>query len=136
MEMIKHPQPIYTQQLYVNEIVLANDEEIHLLGFSKQAGQFVPVNVIGNYDQLYELLYQSGKVGNEIALRIDVTLSAPHAAPLSIDLVDLFGLTQILACRSMVLEPADEQPLITSVHNRPETLFVQHIETTAGPAIH
>lgn len=125
-----------TQQLYVNEIQFADNEEVYLLGFSERNGGFVETKYVSSPGQLEELLSQSGRNGKEILARIESAFSRPHASPFVLDLVDMFGLTQILESEQIVLEPAVVPDETTPVHNLPETLFVQEIICPAGPAIY
>jgi hypothetical protein len=125
-----------TRQLYVNEIHFADNEEVFLLGFSEKEGNFIEAKYVSSPAQLDDLLAQSGKNGREIMNRIETSFAHPHTSPFVIDLVDMFGLTQILESEQIVLEPASALDESTPVHNMPETLFVQEIICPAGPAIY
>lgn len=81
-------------ELYVNEIEFTSREEISLFGFLQDCGKFFETQYVISRKDLQILLSQN-KAGIEILWQIEHLFAGPHAAPASLNLIDLFGTTQV-----------------------------------------
>lgn len=86
--------PFAKHELYVNEIEFTCKEEVSLFGFLHDCGKFFETQYIISRKDLQILLSQN-KAGIEILWQIETLFAGPHAAPASLNLIDLFGTTQV-----------------------------------------
>ena len=126
---IKHPE------IFVNEIVFNQLDEIYLLGFIYVENQFKPSRFICNRRVLYALLKQNEKTGSELIRVMQAALKHPHAVPLCIDLIDRFGTTQPLQALAihMMVAFADNNFNDALNAQKENTLFIEQI--TPFPSI-
>lgn len=97
------------REVFVNEIVFYNRDNISLLGFMQKGRAFNETEYIISRQHLHTLLNANGKQGLEIQRRIADLFATPHAVPATVNLIDLFGTTQILQANEMLLsQPAEE----------------------------
>ncbi len=90
-------------EIYVNEISFLSREEIYLFGFIFQEGKFLETQyVIGRHD--LQMLLSGSKQGVEILWRIEELFVQPHQVPASINLIDLFGTTQVLEAQNIEMD--------------------------------
>ena len=90
--------PFARHELYVNEIEFSRKDEVSLFGFLQDCGKFFETQYIISRKDLQILLSQN-KAGIEILWQIETLFAGPHAAPASLNLIDLFGTTQVFdAC--------------------------------------
>lgn len=83
------------RELFVNEIVFYAKNEVSLFGFIHDGGKFHETQFIISRNHLQMLLSQS-KTGIEILWQIEKLFVLPHAVPASLNLIELFGTTQVL----------------------------------------
>jgi len=81
-------------ELYINEIEFTHKDEVSLFGFLQDCGKFFETQYIISRKDLQILLSQN-KAGIEILWQIENLFAGPHAAPASLNLIDLFGTTQV-----------------------------------------
>ena len=95
-------------EIYVNEIVFYSKKSISLFGFLHHGAKFLPTEFVIDRNQLQMLLSQN-KTGVEILWYIENLLVHPHEVPASINLLNLFGMTQVFSANSIELNsPAVE----------------------------
>lgn len=94
---------IIKREIFVNEIVFYSKQEIHLMGFIHQGGNFLETRYLITRNSLQMLLSQT-KTGLEILWRIEQLFVLPHEVPAAINLVDLFGTTQMFEAQNIQLE--------------------------------
>jgi hypothetical protein len=91
--------PLAKHELYVNEIEFTCKDEVSLFGFLQHCGKFFETQYIISRKDLQILLSHSGPAGIEILWQIENLFAYPHSAPASLNLIDLFGTTQVFdAC--------------------------------------
>lgn len=88
------------REVYVNEIVFYSKEEVSLFGFMHDGGKFCETEYIISRNHLQMLLSQT-KAGVEILWQIENLFLLPHSAPASVNLIDLFGTTQIFEAQKI-----------------------------------
>jgi len=89
-----HSIPFAKHELYVNEIEFTRKDEVSLFGFLQECGKFFETQYIISRKDLQILLSQNS-AGIEILWHIERLFAGPHATPASLNLVDLFGTTQV-----------------------------------------
>ena len=90
-------------EIYVNEIVFFSKEEVSLFGFLNHEEQFHETQyVIGRKD--LQLLLSQTKTGIETLWHIENLFVGPHEAPASLNLIDLFGTTQVFEANRIQLD--------------------------------
>ena len=88
------------REMYVNEMVFSSKEEVSLFGFIHDGGKFFETEYIIGRNHLQMLLSQT-KAGVEILWHIEHIFLLPHSAPASINLIDLFGTTQLFEAQKI-----------------------------------
>ena len=86
--------PLAKHEIYVNEIEFTHKDEVSLFGFLQHCGKFFETQYIISRKDLQILLSQN-KAGIEILWQIEQLFAGPHAIPASLNLIDLFGTTQV-----------------------------------------
>lgn len=92
------------REIFVNEVVLHGADEVSLVGFIHNNRQYCETRFVISRTLLRKLLLENGAAGREILNTISESLKIPHAAPLEINLVDKFGLTQALRAGNIQLQ--------------------------------
>lgn len=96
-------------EVFVNEIVFYNCDNVSLLGFMQKGKAFQETEYIISRHHLYTLLNANAKQGLEIQRRIENLFATPHAVPATVNLIDMFGTTQVLQANEMLLSlPAED----------------------------
>ncbi|MES2620112.1 MAG: hypothetical protein V4615_04600 [Bacteroidota bacterium] len=90
-------------EIYVNEIVFFSKEEVSLFGFLNQGQQFHETQYVINRKDL-QLLLSQNKTGIEILWHIENLFVLPHEVPASLNLIDLFGTTQVFEANRIQLD--------------------------------
>ena len=88
-----------TLGVYVNEIEFRTKEEVYLFGFIQDCGQFVETQYIISRKDLQILLSRNKRAGIEILWKIERLFVLPHEVPASLNLIDLFGTTQVFEAK-------------------------------------
>ena len=97
--------PFAKHELYINEIEFTRKDEVSLFGFLHDCGKFFETQYIISRKDLQILLSQH-KAGIEILWQIETLFAGPHTAPASLNLIDLFGTTQVFdACEIKLAVP-------------------------------
>lgn len=91
------------REVYINEIVFATREEIYLYGFINHDGVFHETQYVTNRHDLTLLLAPSKK-GQELLWMIEELFVQPHQVPTTINLLDLFGMTQPFEAQSIEVD--------------------------------
>lgn len=112
-------------EVFVNEIVFYRHDEISLLGFVHDGGKFYETEFVISRNTLQTLLNGNKKAGAEIQWRIEQLFAEAHQSPAYINLVELFGTTQVLDAQEIVLEIPAFRKL--GAANERKTLFVNSV---------
>jgi hypothetical protein len=117
-------------EIFVNEVLFYGKDEIMLLGFLHDGGQFHETEYLISRNHLQTLLNANKRTGLEILWRIEELFVQPHQVPACINLVDVFGTTQVFDASEILLEiPAcDSYQQLT--RKQRGMLFVNNIITT------
>ena len=121
--------PFAKNELYVNEIEFTSKDEVSLFGFIQDCGKFLETQYIISRKDLQILLSQNSKAGIDILWQIENLFASPHAAPASLNLIDLFGTTQVFdACEIKLDVPfyQDEHGNLAPCPTH-EVLFVEEV---------
>jgi hypothetical protein len=97
-------KPLSRNEIYVNEIEFTCKDEVSLFGFIQDCGKFIETQYIISRKDLQILLSQNRNAGIEILWQIETLFAAPHSAPASLNLIDLFGTTQVFDACEITLE--------------------------------
>ena len=124
---------IAKNEIYVNEIVFFSKEEVSLFGFINQCEQFCETQFVIGRKDLQTLLSQN-KTGIEILWHIENLFVQPHDVPASLNLIDLFGTTQLFQANRIQLDipfyEAEDGELKPSESN--DLFFVQEVVPLPG----
>jgi len=123
-----HSIPFAKNEIYVNEIEFTAKDEVSLFGFIQDCGKFFETQYIITRKDLQILLSQN-KAGIEILWQIETLFAGPHATPASLNLIDLFGTTQVFdACEIKLDVPfyQDEHGNLSPCSSH-EVLFVEEV---------
>jgi hypothetical protein len=98
------------RELYVNEIEFHSRTEIYLYGFlkQKQEGKFFETRYRVSRNELQQILSQNKPAGIEILWHIETLFLHPHSSPASINLIELFGTTQVFNV-ALKLQPQQQR---------------------------
>lgn len=97
------------REVFVNEIVFYNRDNVSLLGFMQRGSAYSETEYIISRQHLNTLLNANDKQGLEIQRRIAHLFTTPHAVPATLNLIDLFGTTQVLQANELLLsQPAED----------------------------
>ncbi len=121
--------PFAKNEIYVNEIEFMDKDEVSLFGFIQECGKFFETQYIITRKDLQILLSQNKTAGIEILWQIENLFVYPHSAPASLNLIDLFGTTQVFdACEIKLEVPfyQDELGNHTPCQNH-ELFFVEEV---------
>ena len=91
------------REMYANEIVFYSKHEVSLFGFMHQGGKFHETEYIISRNHLQMLLSQT-KAGVEILWHIENLFVQAHAVPASLNLVEMFGTTQVFEAQKIELD--------------------------------
>lgn len=92
--MLTAPAPFAKHELYINEIEFTRKDEVSLFGFLHHGGKFFETQYIISRKGLQVLLSQN-KAGIEILWQIERLFVGPHTSPASLNLIEMFGTTQV-----------------------------------------
>lgn len=109
-------------EIFVNEIVFYNRDNISLLGFVQQGKKFVETEYIISRAHLHTLLLANGKSGREVKRHIEQLFATPHQVPATINLIDMMGTTQALEAKEITLSKAE---------NNANLLYVKAVDSAA-----
>ena len=124
-----HSLPFAKHEIYVNEIEFTTKDEVSLFGFLQDCGKFFETQYIISRKDLQILLSQNRTAGIEILWQIENLFAGPHAAPASLNLIDLFGTTQVFdACEIKLDVPfyQDEHGNLMPCQSR-ELFFIEEV---------
>ncbi|MBS1613864.1 MAG: hypothetical protein JST49_13665 [Bacteroidetes bacterium] len=109
-------------EIFVNEIVFYNRDNISLLGFVQQGKKYAEAEYIISRAHLYTLLLANGKSGREVKRHIEQLFATPHQVPATINLIDMMGTTQALEAKEITLSKAE---------NNANLLYVKAVDSAA-----
>lgn len=115
-------------EIYVNEISFISRQEIYLFGFIHQDGKFHETQYVIARKELQNLL-SANKQGIEILWHIENLFVHPHQVPATLNLIDLFGTTQVFEAQNIELDVPfyeDETGELRPCENH-ELLFVDKV---------
>lgn len=115
-------------EIYVNEIVFYSKKSISLFGFLHHDAAFLQTEYVITREDLQTLLSQN-KTGIEILWHIEKLFVLPHEVPASINLLDLFGMTQIFEAGSIELEHSYYEDENGELHPREDNklFFIEQV---------
>ena len=122
--------PFAKNEIYVNEIEFTAKDEVSLFGFIQDCGKFFETQYIISRKDLQILLSQNSNAGIEILWQIENLFAWPHSAPASLNLIDLFGTTQVFDACEIKLEV----PFYQDEHGNPmpchshDLFFVEEVK--------
>ena len=90
-------------EIYVNEIVFYSKDEVSLFGFLHEGGKFHETQFVIARNAL-QMLLSNNKPGIEILWHIENLFMQPHRVPACINLIDLFGTTQVFEAQNIELD--------------------------------
>jgi hypothetical protein len=119
---------IARHELYINEIEFTHKDEVSLFGFLHDCGKFFETQYIISRKDLQILLSQN-KAGIEILWQIENLFAGPHAAPASLNLIDLFGTTQVFDTCEIKLDVPHYQDELGNLKPSPgkELFFIEEV---------
>ncbi|MCW3124466.1 MAG: hypothetical protein JWO03_124 [Bacteroidetes bacterium] len=92
MKAIEQKQPsLVRNKILFSEIEFFSSEEVTLIGEIEMNGKTEFAQYITNKKNLYLLLKNSGKVGQEIIYMIMDAFKRPHEVPVALHLKEIFG---------------------------------------------
>lgn len=91
------------REIFVNEIVFFSKDEVSLFGFVHEGGKFQETQFVIARNAL-QMLLSANKSGIEILWHIENLFVQPHQVPACLNLVDLFGTTQVLEAQNIELD--------------------------------
>lgn len=97
------PKTIPPCAVYVNEIAFTGSANATLSGFVHTCGNFFETEYIISQELLKVLLRQS-KTGREILQHIAQTFAEPHTVPVAVNLIELYGTTQVFEAKNIALD--------------------------------
>lgn len=110
-------------EIYVNEIVLYSSKNISLIGFIHHGAKFLQTEFVITRKDLQMLLSQT-KTGIEILWCVENLFVQPHEVPASINLLDLFGITQVFEANRIKLDSSFcTEEIRLSIANEGHKLF-------------
>lgn len=126
--MISSHTTFTKREIYVNEILFYSKHEIQLLGFIHQSGKFLETQYLITRNDLQMLLSQT-KTGLEILWRIENLFVLPHEVPATLNLVDMFGTTQLFEAQNIQLEAPLYENELGEIQPEPAhgLLFVEQV---------
>jgi len=121
--------PLAKHEIYVNEIEFTHKDEVSLFGFLQHCGKFFETQYIISRKDLQILLSQNRPAGIEILWQIENLFAYPHSSPASLNLIDLFGTTQVFdACEIKLTAPIYfERPGNLMPGQNHELFFVEQV---------
>jgi len=119
---------ISSREILVNEIRFAANPVMYLFGFIETETGFNPVRFVCSKRELYRLLTQNGKAGDEIISLIQRLPKEPHSSPLSIDLVEHFGITVPLKAFAIQMQiPFPEKTSRAKDDGESNVMFIERV---------
>ncbi len=115
-------------EIYVNEIVFYSKDGVSLFGFMHEGGKFQETEFVIARNAL-QMLLSSNKSGIETLWHIENLFVQPHQVPASINLIELFGTTQVFEAQHIELDVPfyeDESGELKPCESR-ELLFVEAV---------
>jgi len=130
----QNANPFTKHEIYVNEIEFRCAEEVLLYGFLHDCGKFFETQYVISRKDLQTLLSANKSTGIEILWRIEQLFLGPHQSPARLNLIDLFGTTQVLEAGEIKLDvpfyEAEDGELIPCNHN--DILFIESVIAFPG----
>lgn len=111
------------QEILVNEVILKQNNEVHLYGFLWQNDHYAEAVFVISPLLFRQLLLQNGTLGREILQQLQEELSYPHRAPYEYSVVEKFGTTLPLQAGAIQLQI----PFGVTNMNTTKILFIQEI---------
>jgi|ERR1043165_2463794 hypothetical protein len=91
------------REVYVNEITFQSRNEISLFGFIYEGGKYYETQYVISRKDL-QMLLSSSKTGIELLWHIENLFMQPHQVPATLNLIDLFGTTQVFEASRIELD--------------------------------
>lgn len=99
------PKTSHTErEIFVNEIILKHNNEVHIYGFLKKRNNYSEAKFVISKNLFRHLLLQNGNTGKEILQAIQEELAHPHRTPYEFNVVERFGTTLPLLAGAIQLE--------------------------------
>lgn len=92
MKAIEQNQPsLVRNKIIVSDLEFFSSDEVSLIGQIEMHGEMVPCQYLTNKKNLYLILKDSGKVGQEIIYMIMEKFKRPHSSVINFNLKEIFG---------------------------------------------
>ena len=117
------------REIYVNEIEFCSNNEVYLFGFVMNEGKFIETQYVITRKDLQLLLSPNRPAGIEILWHIENVFLHPHSSPVLVNLIELFGATQVFEASAIRLSLPMYQNA-PGVHNQaqqPKLMFVEEV---------
>lgn len=124
-----YESPEFTrEEVYVNEIAFYGNNSVSLLGFVNILGTFVETEYITTRNDLQTLLNPC-KPGKEILRKAENIFRQPHAVPVCINLIEMFGTTQIFEAMEIALEMSyvEKETGLLEPKGTMDVLFIENV---------
>ena len=117
------------REIYVNEIEFCGTNEVYLFGFVLTSGKFIETQYVITRKDLQLLLSRNRPVGIEILWHIENVFLHPHSSPVLINLIELFGATQVFEASEIRLSTPlrDNEPGVHNPGQQPKLMFVEEV---------
>ena len=117
------------REIYVNEIEFCTNREVFLFGFVLNCGKFQETQYVVSRKDLQVLLSRNRPVGIEILWHIENLFLHPHSSPAVINLLELFGATQVFEAAEIKLSLPEQTVLPDTFLNKPQPrlMFVEEV---------
>ncbi len=128
--MIQNERALISKsELYINEVVFYSREDISLLGFIQDGSRFCEAEIIIDRANLQRLLSCNKGRGTEVLWRMENLFVYPHQVPAIIDMIGLFGTTQVFEAGEIRLDPMALEGMqeITVAENEMLVLYVESV---------
>ncbi|MBK7149068.1 MAG: hypothetical protein IPH78_09660 [Bacteroidetes bacterium] len=104
MNTYRQGHKLTEQEILVNEVILKQNNEVHLYGFLSQNECYTEAVFVISPLLFRQLLLQNGDLGREILQQLHEELSYPHRAPYELNVVEKFGTTLPLRAGAIQLQ--------------------------------
>ncbi len=120
---------ITRKEIFVNEIEFCSNNEVYLFGFVFNEGKFSPTQYVISRKDLQILLSHNRPAGIEILWQVENLFQHPHSSPACINLIELFGVTQVFEASAIKLSSPIQrnEPGVHNQKQQPKLMFVEEV---------
>ncbi len=92
------------REIFVQRIVFTGRNRLEMYGFCQKDGEFIETIYILTRATLERLLLRNGRLGDTLLKTIENLFLYPNRAQLEIDMIELFGMTQVFSADAIKME--------------------------------